>query len=119
MNLLEKIKSLFKRKVDISVVDEYDEFYNPTASLSDSEKAIAKSYADDHLPRHAHELDGLYFSKVTGRIFEAEVLAGRVFIQYADEQSPKNLKLPYWIFEIQALDFNCYEPLINYKEAIQ
>lgn len=112
MNILEKLKSLFKREP----VYMADEEVNNFTEFNESVQNIADQYK---LPAMTHELDGLYVSKETGRIFEAEIVIGRAFIKYADETLPTKRVIPYWLFEMQFLHYDCYESLINYKEALQ
>lgn len=58
-------------------------------------------------------IDGIYYSEVTGRIFEAEVKKDKVHIKYADDLYPKRKTIPLKYFLIQK-QIECYEDIINY-----
>lgn len=62
-----------------------------------------------------HELDGLYYSHLTGTIFETEVIHGVVYVKYVEGEN--HLDKPIFVgdFYIQyAMD--CYDRLFSYKE---
>ena len=95
MKLLEKLKNLFKKE---EIVDE---------RVGVSDLALGSVF---------DPLDGLYYSKITGKIFEAETFGGTVFVQYADTLETKTI--PSWMFEYQALSANVYEPLVIYGKEL-
>jgi hypothetical protein len=78
------------RKIDIDKLIEVTNFYN-----------------------EKYYIEGIYYSEVTGRIFEAILKEGRVHIKYADELYPKRKIIPLNYFLIQK-QIGCYEDLINY-----
>lgn len=61
------------------------------------------------------EYDGIYFSEVTHRIFEATRKGSSMLIKYADDSSPKTKKISIGVFELQ-LQIDLYESLISYEE---
>ena len=78
------------KKIDIDKIIEVTNFYN-----------------------EKYYVDGIYYSEVTGRIFEAIVKEDKVHIKYADELYPKRKIIPLKYFLIQK-QMECYEDLVNY-----
>jgi hypothetical protein len=85
---MEKLMKL--RKIDIDKIIEVTNFYN-----------------------EKYYVDGIYYSEVTGRIFEAIIKEDKVHIKYADELYPKRKTIPLKYFLIQK-QIECYEDVINY-----
>jgi len=79
------------KKIDIDKIIEVTNFYN-----------------------EKYYVDGIYYSEVTGRIFEAITKEDSVHIKYADELYPKRKKISLKYFLIQK-QLECYEDLINYN----
>ena len=69
---------------------------------------ITKAYTEKEY------VDGIYYSEITGRIFEALLNKNEVIIKYSDSITPKRKKIPLYYFLIQK-KIDCYEDIINYK----
>jgi hypothetical protein len=61
-------------------------------------------------------MEGIYYSEVTGRIFEATKKGKSIKIKYADNESPKTKEINLGYFMIQLELLGCYEPLIDYSD---
>lgn len=57
--------------------------------------------------------DGLYYSLLTNRIFEAIRKDDKFIIKYADDQYPKTKKIPFGTFVLQN-EVGFYETLVDY-----
>lgn len=77
---------------------------------SDFDKIIAVT----NFYNEKYFVDGIYYSELTNRIFEALVKKEKVFIKYADDLSPKTKTIPLKYFLLQK-QFGCYEDIINYN----
>jgi hypothetical protein len=58
-------------------------------------------------------LEGIHFSEVSGRIFEATVRKNIVLIKYADDLLPRIKNITFNYFCLQK-KIGCYEDIINY-----
>lgn len=68
--------------------------------------------------RPAPVISGIYFSKVTGKIFEATEKRGKVTIKYCDGSlwmGGKDRKMNGLMFRLQFEEFKYYELLIPYE----
>jgi hypothetical protein len=65
------------------------------------------------LYKYREFIDGIYYSEITGRVFEATVNKNVVIIKYTDKLSPKRKRLSLYYFLLQKY-IGCYEDIINY-----
>ena len=68
----------------------------------------------DGIYKEKEYVDGIYYSEVTGRLFEATVDKNTVIIKYADNLTPRRKKVPLYYFLIQK-KLECCEDIINYN----
>ena len=79
-----------------------------------SESDVLNMYVITKLWEKREFVDGIYYSLVTGRVFEANVKNNTVLIRYTDNLLPKSKKIKLVYFLIQK-DISLYDEVINYK----